>query len=205
MDLIYVTGNYGKISRAKEQFKEQGINLEWFNHDCDEPEINDIQYISRHKALEAYSLVKKPCIVVDSGFYIDNYPGEPGFPGAFPKRAITDTDGGIEGVLEKMRGIDDRECRFVDCLTYYDGIDFKTFFGFSEGTLAYRKRGIKQVKAKSDLWYLFIPINHNKTLAEMTAKERNNRNDNRISAIEKFIEWYKPTINKPRKLSLEKN
>ena len=204
-DLVYVTSNKGKIIRAKEQFDKFGINLDWYDHDCDEPEINDIDYISRHKVLEAYNLIQRPCFVVDSGFYIDNYPDEPGFPGAFPKRAIINAEGGIIGLLDKMKDIQDRRCRFVDCLTYYDGTEFKTFYGISEGNLSYDKRGIDQVRAKSDLWYVFVPNNHDKTLAEMTDEERNNRNDGRTSAIEEFIQWYKKENTNIKQLLLAKN
>ena len=85
MDLNFVTSNKGKIIRAREQFMEYGIELGWINHDCVEPTlINNLEYISRYKVLEAYNLYQEPCFVVDSGFYIDNYPGEPGFPVLLP-------------------------------------------------------------------------------------------------------------------------
>lgn len=203
MKLFFVTGNKGKILRAQEQFKENDIELEWFNHDAIEPDVNDIEYISKHKVIEAYNLVGSPCFVIDSGFYIDNYPGEPGFPGAFPKRAIINSNGdGINLLLEKMKDVQNRNCRFVDCLTYYDGIDFKIFYGVSEGTLSYEKKGMPQIKAKSDLWYVFIPFGYQKTLAEMTDEERNNRNDNRTSATLEFIKWYKENILKQNVLKL---
>lgn len=205
--LFFVTSNKGKILRAQEQFNENGVDLEWFNHDSVEPNINDIEYISKYKAIEAYNLIGNPCFVVDSGFYIDNYPDEAGFPGAFPKRAIINyggTQDGISLLLEKMKDIEDRTCRFVDCLTYYDGMDFKTFYGVSEGVLSREKRGIMQLKAKSDLWYVFVPKGYEKTLAEMTDEERNNRNDNRTSAILEFIKWYKVNVLKSSTLILEK-
>ncbi len=206
-ELYFVTGNKGKILRAKEQFNENGVDIEWLNHDCIEPEINDIEYISMHKAKEAYGIIGKPCFVVDTGFYIDNYPDEPGFPGAFPKRAIHNYGEEYEGIsllLEKMKNVQDRKCRFIDCLTYYDGIDLKVFHGISEGTLSLEKRGTPQIKAKSDLWYVFVPVGYKKTLAEMTDEERNNRKDNRTSAILDFILWYKANILKTHVLRLEK-
>jgi XTP/dITP diphosphohydrolase len=76
-------------------------------------------------------------------------------------------------------------------LAYYDGDQMHLFYGTSEGTLAHEKKGSQQAKAKSDLWYIFVPRNHNKTLAEMSDDERNNRCDERTSAIRGFIEWYK--------------
>ena len=72
----------------------------------------------------------------------------------------------------------------------------KQFFGKSEGTLSYKKKGIDQKSAKSNLWYVFIPKNHDKTLAEMTDYERNHRNDQRTSATDEFINWYKNSYSK---------
>ena len=102
-----------------------------------------------------------------------------------------------------MKDVKTRKCRFMDCLTFYDGHDFYRFYGFSEGTLSYEKRGNHMSKAKSNLWYVFIPINQDKTLAEMTDYERNHRNDNHISAGEQFVSWYKNTYLKQIKRILQ--
>lgn len=101
-NLVFVTSNEGKISSTQKQFKEHCLELDWFNHDCSEPDINDVEYISKYKVLETYSLIQKPCFVVDSGFYIDDYPDNPGFPGAFSRRLITDKKNGIIDLLIKM-------------------------------------------------------------------------------------------------------
>ena len=45
-------------------------------------------------------------------------------------------------------------------------------------------------KAKSNLWYVFIPNNCDKTLAEMTDYERDHRHDGHTSATDEFINWY---------------
>ena len=187
-NLVFVTGNRGKMLDAKNQFSAFEVNLDWFEYDGKEPNVNDIEYISKFKANQAYRLTGKPCFVIDTGFYIENYPGEPGFPGAFVRRAIVNQ--GVSDLLEKMQGIVNRHCQFIDCLTYYDGIQFKTFFGVSHGSLSYEKKGRSNVRAKSDLWYVYIPNNHDKTLAEMTDEERDNREDGHTCAIKEFLKWY---------------
>ena len=53
------------------------------------------------------------------------------------------------------------------------------------------KKGNPIKRAKSNLWYVFIPNNCDKTLAEMSDEKRKNRNDNHTSATELFAEWYK--------------
>lgn len=189
MDLTYVTSNYGKYISVKEYFEKENINIKFQNLDLEEPNINDIKYISKHKAKKAYDIVKKPVFVADTGFYIEDYPDNPGYPGAFVKRSGISTD--INKLLDIMKNVKNRNCYFIDCLTFYDGNNYFQFYGMSKGTLSYEKRGEDLKKAKSNLWYVFIPSNSNKTLAEMTDYERKHRNDNSTSATVEFIKWYK--------------
>lgn len=188
-NLVYVSGNPKKCISVEEHFLANEIEVDFLEHDLFEPEINNIEIISKTKAMEAYEILKKPCFVADSGFYVDSYPENPGYPGAFAKRSGVSSD--IESLLKIMEGVQKRTCRFVDCLTFYDGNNFYTFYGISEGTLAEESRGNEMVKAKSNLWKVFIPNNCSKTLAEMTDIERNHRKDGHTSATEEFIKWYK--------------
>lgn len=186
--LIYVTGNYGKYVSVKECFKAKNISIDFYEYDFEEIEINDIEKISKKKAQDAYKILQIPCFVADTGFYIDDYPNHPGYPGAFVKRSGISSD--IDKLLEIMKNKSNRACKFVDCLTFYDGQKFYTFYGVSSGTLAFSRKGNSIKKAKSNLWYVFIPNNCDKTLAEMSDEERKNRNDGHTSATELFANWY---------------
>lgn len=187
--IVYVTGNYGKYISVKEHFQKENIDIDFFKYDFLEPDVNDIEFISKSKVIEAYNILGKPCLVADTGFYIDDYPNNPGYPGAFVKRSGISSD--IDKLLNDMKDVHNRKCKFVDCLTYYDGVSFYTFYGVCEGELSFFKRGEKLKRAKSSLWYVFIPQNENKTLAEMTEYERENRHDGHTSATQLFIDWYK--------------
>ena len=186
--LIYVTGNYGKYVSVKEYFKAKNISIDFYEYDFEEIEINDIEKISKKKAQDAYKILQIPCFVADTGFYIDDYPNNPGYPGAFVKRSGISSD--IDKLLEIMKNKSNRAGKFVDCLTFYDGQKFYTFYGVSSGTLAFSRKGNSIKKAKSNLWYVFIPNNCDKTLAEMSDEERKNRNDGHTSATELFANWY---------------
>jgi len=188
-NLTYVTGNYGKYISVKEKFEKENIIIDYFKCDLDEPDVNDIKYISKIKAKEAYEKIKKPVFVADSGFYIESYPNNTGYPGAFVKRSGISSN--IEKLLETMKEEKNRKCYFLDCLTYFDGEEYHQFFGISKGTLSKEIKGDQRKRAWSNLWYVFIPDNCTKTLAEMTDIERDNRPDNRTSAIDEFINWYK--------------
>jgi len=188
-NLTYVTGNYGKYISVKEQFEKENICINYFKCDLEEPDVNDIKYISKEKARQAYEILNSPVFVADTGFYIEEYPNNPGYPGAFVKRSNVSSD--IDGLLETMKNISNRNCYFLDCLTFYDGREYYQFFGVCKGSLSYLKKGENLKKAKSNLWYVFIPNNCFKTLAEMTDEERCNRNDDRTSATQEFINWYR--------------
>ena len=187
-DLTYVTGNYGKYVSVKEKFERAGIIINYFKYDMEEPEINDIEFISKEKARKAYEVVGRPVFVADTGFYIEDFPNNPNYPGAFVKRSGISSN--IDNLLEVMKDVTNRACKFIDCLTFYDGNDFYTFYGESKGTLSLSICGNIERKAKSNLWSVFIPLNHDKTLAEMTDYERDHRHDGYISATDEFISWY---------------
>ena len=188
-NITYVTGNYGKYISVKEKFEKNGINIEYSKIDIDEPEINNIEIISKEKARLAYEQINSPVFVVDCGFYIRSYPNNPYYPGAFVKRSGVSNN--IDKLLNVMQNIEDRYCYFLDCLTYYDGKEYIQFYGKSEGFLSYVPKGDNLKKAKSNLWYIFIPKNCTKTLAEMSDEERTTRIDDRTDATLEFINWIK--------------
>lgn len=194
MSLIYVTSNKGKYLNVKNHFENNNLSLEHFTYDLKEPDINDIEIISKAKVTEAYQILQKPCFVADSGFYIIDYPNNPNYPGAFVKRSGVSTN--IKNLLNTLKNTKDRRAYFLDCLTFYDGKDYYTFFGKSEGTISYEIKGHNTEKSLSNLWYIFIPNNHTKTLAEMSDYERTHRKDNHTSATEEFINWYKTEYQK---------
>ena len=197
-NLTYITGNYGKYISVKEKFENAGITIDYFKCDLEEPNINDIEFISKEKARQAFEILGTPVFVADSGFYIEDYPKNPGYPGAFVKRSGISSN--ITELLETMKQVQNRNCYFLDCLTFFDGKDYFQFFGVSKGTLSHEIRGEQNKRAKSNLWFVFIPLNCNKTLAEMSDEERNNRPDNRTSATDEFINWYKLNYKNGKKL-----
>lgn len=186
MDKIYyVTGNPGKVASASKYLG--GIEVEMVDYDFVEPDVNDIKYTAEWKVRRAYEMIGKPCIALDSGFYIPNYPKEENFPGAFVKRKIINGIG-IDGLLREMKEISDRDCYFLECLAYYDGECLEFFYGKSEGTLADIRSGIDNDKKWSPLWEIFIPLGYDKTLSEMTDVEREER-PNTTSAFFEFKNW----------------
>ena len=184
-EIIFVTHNKGKIASANKQL--EGVNFKIFEYDLEEPRSDDIKYISKYKVMEAYKLVEKPCISLDCGFWIDELNG---FPKAFVNFSLETL--GIKGILKLMEGKDNRNCRFTECLSYYDGNELYQFMGKHEGNLSDEILGKDTDKKWSDLWYIFKPYGYNKTLAEFTDEERKNRIKYKsIDAMKEFADWYK--------------
>ena len=67
----------------------------------------------------------------------------------------------------------------------------KKFYGVVIGTLSTEIRGLDRDKKWLDLWFVFIPRNNTKTMAEMTDDERKNRNDGYVSPFIEFNNWFK--------------
>ena len=111
--ITFVTTNKGKISTAKQYLNDVNIELEPYNYELIEPRTDDIQEIAKQKVLQAYQVVKQPCIALDSGFYIEALNG---FPRAFVNFAL-DTIG-VQGILDIMRGKENRKCAFKECVAY---------------------------------------------------------------------------------------
>ena len=184
-EIVFVTHNQGKIASASKQL--EGVNFKVFEYELPEPRSDNIKYISKYKVMEAYKLVNMPCISLDCGFLVDELNG---FPRAFVNFAL-DTIG-IEGILKLMEGKENRNCRFTECLSYYNGNELHQFIGKHEGTLSEKVLGNNTNKKWSDLWYIFKPYGYNLTLAQMTDEERANRKRYKsIDSMREFSKWYK--------------
>jgi XTP/dITP diphosphohydrolase len=188
-EIIFVTHNKGKIESAKKQL--ENINFKAYEYELEEPRSDDIKYISKYKVMQAYKIVKKPCISLDCGFWIDALDG---FPRAFVNFAL-DTIG-INGILKLMENKENRNCRFTECLSYYDGKELHQFMGKHEGTLSEKVLGTDTEKKWSDLWYIYKPYGYDKTLAQMSDEERATREKNitklkSVNSMSEFAKWYK--------------
>ena len=184
-EIIFVTHNKGKVKSAEKFFKN--IKLSTIDFELEEPRSDDIQEIAKSKVIQAYEMVKKPCIALDTDFRIDELNG---FPRAFVNFSLETI--GIEGILKLMENKNNRTCAFNECLAYHDGKEIHYFYGKHPGNLSNKIQGLDRKEKWSDLWYIFKPEGFDKTLAEMNEQERDNRRaiDGSYSAMEKFAEWY---------------
>lgn len=185
-EIVFVTHNKGKAKSAERYFNN--IKFITYDFELDEPRSDDLKEIATAKVKQAYEKVKKPCLALDAGFFIDELNG---FPRAFVNFSLETI--GIEGILKLMEGNENRACRFEECLAYHDGKEIHYFYGKHPGNLSNEVQGKDREEKWSDLWYIFKPKHFDKTLAEMNEKEREERRkiDGSIEALKVFADWYK--------------
>ena len=121
-EIVFVTHNKGKIASANKQL--EGVTFKVFEYELEEPRSDDIKEIATAKVKQAYEIVKKPCIALDTDFRIDELNG---FPRAFVNFSL-DTIG-IQGILKLMEDKENRKCAFNECLAYHDGKEIHYFYG----------------------------------------------------------------------------
>lgn len=121
-EIIFVTHNKGKAKSAEKHFKN--LKISTFEYELDEPRSDDIKVIATAKVKQAYEIVKRPCMAMDTDFRIDELNG---FPRAFVNFSLETL--GIEGILKLMEDRENRKCAFNECLAYYDGNEIHYFYG----------------------------------------------------------------------------
>lgn len=189
-EIVFVTTNQGKIATAQRYLTN--VKLVPYNAELVEPRTDDIKEIARQKVLQAYNIVKKPCIALDAGFYVRAYKG---FPRAYVNHMLDTL--GIDGLLKLMGGNQDRYSEFRSCLAYYDGKNVEYFENKSPGVLADRIRGNDNKDKWSDLWYIFIPEKFDRTLAEFNEQDFEEYDRiKEVSAFKKFGYWYEAMENR---------
>ena len=110
-EIVFVTHNKGKAKSAEKYFNNNNIKFSTYDFELEEPRSDNIKEIATAKVKQAYNLVKKPCIALDTGFFIEALNG---FPKAFVNFSLETI--GIDGILKLMEGKENRKCRFMVCI-----------------------------------------------------------------------------------------
>lgn len=182
--IVFVTSNLGKVKSAKRCLRD--VEVIQYNAELIEPRGDDIREIAKQKVKQAYKIVKKPCIAMDAGFFIEELNG---FPRAYVNHTL-DTIG-IEGILKLMEGKENRGCEFKECLAYYDGDIINFFEGVTKLKVSKKARGVDNKRNWSKLSYIVEIEELKKTIAELDDIERDKYlNKKEQSCFKKFIDWY---------------
>lgn len=96
MEINVITSNTGKFIEMKKILEKYNIISVHNNLDTQETG-NTLEERALSKAKDAYSKIKKPLIVDDTGFFFEAFDN---FPGPFPKKVYQEL--GLDGVLKKL-------------------------------------------------------------------------------------------------------
>jgi len=185
--IYFATSNKGKVHHLQQSLNIPDVVIEGYPMELPEPRSYDLGEIAKAKVQYAFQSIQKPCIAMDSGFYLDAWPG---FPGPYSKFAL-DTIG-IDGLLRLIIG-KKRGCHFHNCLAYLDDqMESPLVFDSKENaTLTTEPRGELSERAWSDIWRIAVPEGQEQTMAEMTedgyVSWRKGRKP--YSFTTKFAEW----------------
>jgi len=176
--LIFATGSQTKLLDAQKALQPLGIEVSGQKIEFDEKQSLDQAEIVKHKARQAYTAVRLPLFVDDTGFYIDSYSD---FPGTLTKH-INKTLG-LPGIIKLFEEGQTAYFKTLICL-----IDNNREI-VAEGKLAGRLT--KKISAKfnpeTPLNSIFIPDGYDRPLVELI-DSADIGNIHRINAINDLVE-----------------
>lgn len=113
--LYYVTGNESKFKTAKNYFEALGMKVLQKTLEIPEIQSDSIEEIATDKAQKAYSILKHPLFVSDSGWYITALNGFPGPYMNYVNQWLSSKD-----FLNLMKPYENREIILRQALAYTD-------------------------------------------------------------------------------------
>ena len=181
MRLVFVTSNENK---ARELSHILGFGVEVASLGLPELQSMAVDEVARSKARIAYSKLRRPVIVEDTGVYITAFGG---FPGALAKWFVKGL--GYEGACRALDISNDRSAYAETCIAFYNGKRAKEFTGRICGSIALHPRG-----GSNFGWdRMFIPKGYKRTFAEMSIEEKSNISMRGIAGrkLKKFLQGNK--------------
>ncbi len=161
MKIYFVTSNNGKFTEAREVVGSQVVKKALA---IEEIQSIDVSKVIEHKLDEAYSKLKKPVIVEDTGLYLKALRG---FPGALIKHLETSI--GVKNIPRLLSFYGSMEAKSETAVGFRDRRTRKVFISTTVGRIADRPRG------KNGFGFdpIFVPEGSRKTYAEMGVGEKN--------------------------------
>jgi XTP/dITP diphosphohydrolase len=156
-----ITGNQGK---ACEYESLLGIKVTAVKEDLIEIQELDVVKVVEHKAQDAYSTLRTPVLVDDTGLTLQEWNG---LPGALVAWFIDSV--GPQGILKMAAGMTNRRAAATTAIGYADETGVQVVTGTLNGTLTTELRGTNGFGYDP----IFIPDGHHRTYAEMSSEEKN--------------------------------
>ncbi|NPE29346.1 XTP/dITP diphosphatase [Methanococcoides sp. SA1] len=177
-EMVFVTGNKGKFSEAKDILAAKDIELIQNKDGYPELQEDELEPIAAYGAKYCAEKLKHPVMVDDSGLFINALNGFPG-----PYSAFVEEHLGNQKVLKLMEDESERAAVFKSVIGYCEpGGEPVTFTGTVEGEIANEERG------SGGFGYDPIFEYNGKTFGEL-GTEVKNKMSHRRNALDKFFDW----------------
>lgn len=182
--MILATNNKNKIREIKQILSDYEIkSLAEANVDINvEEDQNTFYDNASKKAKEIYEIVKEPVIADDSGLCIETFEGWPGvMTHRFLGEGKTDKERNL-AIIDKMQNIEKSNRKAtVECsLVFYDGQNFIEGKSVIIGFITQEPRGDNGFGFDE----IFELASNGKTLAELTAEEKNQISARYLAAVD---------------------
>jgi XTP/dITP diphosphohydrolase len=175
-----LSSNRNKVKEIRQMADEYGIELRWTRYSKLEIQGDDPTRIARIAALDAYSKLRIPLIVEDTGFFVSALNGFPGAYASHVEKSI-----GWKGILRLLGGVKNRRAYFKTSLCYVHKGNPRIFEGISRGTIAGKARGNDGFGFDP----IFIPDGFSRTYAQLGHAGKS-RISHRAIAFRKFAEYF---------------
>lgn len=190
MKVVLASKNAHKLQELQDILSAQGVEVILESAAGVDVEVKETgTTFEENSLLKARAVMEAsglPAIADDSGLMVDALNGAPGVYSARYGGPGLDDAGRYRLLLENMRGVLDRKCRFVSAITLcMPSGDIVTARGECPGTLAYAPQG------ENGFGYdpIFFVPEKKKTFAQLTAEEKN-----AISHRGKALELFKAKL-----------
>jgi len=195
IEIIIATKNEGKIREIKNYLKDLNVCLLSLNDFENVQEITEdgksFRENSTKKARSVAQTFNKPALADDSGLEVDFLKGKPGVLSSRYGGENASDKSNREKLLRELsraKNMTQRTARFVCHLILWHpqkGLLFETD-GICEGSIGFKEIGSGGFGYDS----IFIPKGFNKTMAQLSADEKN-KISHRGKALKNFAEFFK--------------
>ena len=185
MKLIFATNNQHKADEIRSVLKGpvELITLKEAGIDIDIPEPFDtLEENARTKSTTIFKMTGTACFSEDTGLEVDALGGEPGVKSARYAGEGKSFEANIDKLLEKLKGVKDRNARFRTVISLLINGQETLFEGICEGRIIEEKRGNHGFGYDS----VFIPDGSDLSFAQMDM-EGKNRFSHRKKATQKLV------------------
>ncbi|MEI6764644.1 MAG: RdgB/HAM1 family non-canonical purine NTP pyrophosphatase [Bacteroidota bacterium] len=185
--LVFATNNLHKLSEVRaiqgDAFHISGLTEAGIHEDIpeNEPTIEGNASAKSRFVFEKYGI---DCFADDTGLEVDALDGRPGVHSARYAGEGKNFDDNVTLLLQELQGKSRRTARFRTVISYVENGTETLFEGILDGVIIHERRGTNGFGYDP----VFIPQGYVKTLAEMSAEEKN-AISHRFRATEKLISY----------------